>query len=419
MTERTYQADTMANVLGEVKGDLGRDAVILRTRSFRKGGFLGLIGGKPMWEITARAASDLSGDVAGGQYVPQISLERFDDEPPIGEPPPKARPVARPKARPQARPHAADALAQLAAASPSGGNGAGRLAGEVSDLKQMVSILLGQGHPSPSPAAGPLGQIYANLVAQDVEPAIAEELVDSLRMDLTGRQQCDETLVRAELCNRIAACIKTVDPGEQSAANTRQCKVIALIGPTGVGKTTTIAKLAANFKLRQGLRVGMITIDTYRVAAVDQLQTYAEIVEVPLRTVLSPAELRQAVYALRGMDVVLIDTTGRSQNDLLRLSQLRSFLDAADANEVHVVVSAASNPRCIRGILERFSPLGANRLLVTKLDEASTYGAILNMARVDVGPMAYVTGGQEVPDDIEPADAENLAWKIIGGCENA
>ena len=410
MTERTYHADTMANVLGEVKHDLGRDAVILRTRSFRKGGLLGLIGGKPMWEITACAASELSRDDEQGQYVPQIPLERSP------EPLPNE---SEPKAPPAVRPHVADALAQLAAASPRGGNASVRLAGEVSDLKQMVSILLQQGTPPGSPAAGPLGHLYANLVVNDVEPCIARELIDSLRMDLTGRQQGDEALVRQELCNRIAALIKTVDPAEHMGKNSRQCRVIALIGPTGVGKTTTIAKLAANFKLRQGLRVGMITIDTYRVAAVDQLQTYAEIVEVPLRTVLSPSELRQGVYALRGMDVVLIDTTGRSQNDLLRLSQLRSFLDAADADEVHVVVSAAANPSCIRGILERFAPLGANRLLVTKLDEASTYGAVLSMARADVGPMAYVTSGQEVPDDIAPADAEDLAWKIMGGRENA
>jgi len=409
MTERTYQADTMANVLGDVKHDLGRDAVILKTRSFRKGGLLGLIGGKSMWEITACAASELPRDDEGGQYVPQIPLERS------GEPLPEE---PEPKAPPAVRPHAAEALAQLAAASPGGGNATVRLAGEVSDLKQMVSILLHQGGHSDSPAGRPLGQLYANLVAQDVEPSIAKELIDNLRMDLTGRQQCDEALVRAELCNRIADRIVTVDPLEQLGNNSRQCRVIALIGPTGVGKTTTIAKLAANFKLRQGMRVGMITIDTYRVAAVDQLQTYAEIVEVPLRTVLSPSELRQGVYALRGMDVVLIDTTGRSQNDLLRLSQLRSFLDAADADEIHIVISAASNPRCIQGILDRFSPLGANRLLVTKLDEASTYGSILSMARADVGPMAYVTSGQEVPDDIAPADAEDLAWKIMGGRED-
>ncbi|MCP4375986.1 MAG: flagellar biosynthesis protein FlhF [bacterium] len=410
MTERIYQADTMANVLGEVKHDLGRDAVILKTRSYRKGAFMGLLGGKAMWEITACAAAELSGDNTDGQYVAQEPTERDDD--PFA-PKPKTIRLRT------AHPGAVDALAQLASTSPGSGNGNSRLAGEVSDLKQMLATLLAEGKPSGLPSGGLLGDLYTNLLAQDVEPEIAEELIASLRMDLTGRQQCDQTLLRQELCDRITARIRTVDPTEDTENGSRQCKVVVLIGPTGVGKTTTIAKLAANYKLRQGLRVGMITIDTYRVAAVDQLQTYAEIVEVPLRTVLSPPELRQAVYALRGMDVVLIDTTGRSQNDLLRLSQLRSFIDAADADEVHVVVSAAANPRCIQGILERFSPLGANRLLVTKLDEAATYGAILNMSRADVGPMAYVTSGQEVPDDISPANAEELAWKIVGGRENA
>ena len=410
MTERTYHADTMANVLGDVKQDLGRDAVILNTRSYRKGGFMGLVGGKPMWEITACAAADLPANEEQGKYISETPLERTEK---TLQHKPKVR------TRPVLQSHAADALEQLASSSPSGGGANAHLAGEVADLKQMVTTLIEQGDLTGSPSTGALGELYTNLLSQDVDVAIAKELIASLQMDLTGTQLRDESLVRQELCNRIAARIETVDPAEQVGKNSRQCTVIALIGPTGVGKTTTIAKLAANFKLRQGLRVGMITIDTYRVAAVDQLQTYAEIVEVPLRTVLTPPELRQAVYALRGVDVVLIDTTGRSQNDLLRLSQLRSFLDAADADEIHVVVSAASNPRCIRGILERFAPLGANRLLVTKMDEAATCGALLDMASLGVGPLAYVTSGQEVPDDIAPACAEKLAWKIIGERENA
>jgi len=413
MTERTYHADTMANVLGEVKHDLGRDAVILSTRSYRKGAFLGLIGGKAMWEITACSAAELSeqNQTRDGQYVSEMPL--------LAESPLADEPEIQSPCDPEPENQTAAALAQMASAAPGRAGGTARLSREVADLKQMIRTLISKGSQSGPDDGGPLGRFYAGLIAQDVNPAVADELIENLQMDLTGRQQNDEALIRDELCKRIAAQIKTVDHADEPGKNARQCRVIALIGPTGVGKTTTIAKLAANFKLRQGLRVGMITIDTYRVAAVDQLQTYAEIVEVPLRTVLSPSELRQAIYALRGMDVVLIDTTGRSQNDLLRLSQLRSFLDAADADEVHIVVSAASNPRCVRGILQRFAPLGANRLLVTKLDEASTYGAVLDMARADVGPMAYVTSGQEVPDDISPANSEDLARKIVEGCENA
>jgi len=415
MTERTYQAETMTQVLGDVKQDLGRDAVILRTRSFRKGGLLGLVGGKSMWEITACPAAEIPRGDASGQYISDIVSRRAGREDGEEQPEKAFRPHPPPRAR---RPEAENALAELAAASPAGLGATTGLAGAVERLGEMMTRILDSGAMHPPGPSGRLGELHGTLLAQDVEEDIAAELIEEMRMDLTGRQQADAGLLRTELCKRIAEHIRTAE-ANHSASETRRCSVIALIGPTGVGKTTTIAKLAANFKLRQGLRVGMVTIDTYRVAAVDQLQTYAGIVEVPLRTVLSPQELRQAVYALRGMDVVLIDTTGRSQNDLLRLSQLRTFLDAAEADEIHVVISAASNPKCVNGVIERFSPLGANRLLVTKLDEAATFGVVLNAAWRGVGPITYVTSGQEVPDDISPANAESLAWRVMGGPADA
>jgi flagellar biosynthesis protein FlhF len=162
--------------------------------------------------------------------------------------------------------------------------------------------------------------------------------------------------------------------------------------------------------------VGLITIDTYRIAAVDQLRTYAQIIEVPLKTVLTAGELHQAIHAMRDMDIVLIDTAGRSQNNRPRLNQLRSFLAAADADEVNLVVSATSNRACTKSILERFMPLGAGRVIVTKLDEAGSFGVFLNVTGRSGGPLTYVTTGQDVPDDIAPADAGRLAECIVSGC---
>ena len=393
MNLKTYHALTMAEALAEVKRDLGRDAVILHTRSFRKGGFLGL-GGRSMWEITAAPNLNVPHRKAGGKYIsspPRRDLEadlpELDvlDGPAVGE--------------------ASDGAA---------GDSKGFLSQQMAELRRMVeSLVARQSSPATQDMPPQLAALHAQLVAQDVSPELAEELLGRLRMSLTGQQLSDAAGLRQQLLETMAASI-AVAPPEASAEN--RGRVIALIGPTGVGKTTTIAKMAANFKIREGKKVGLITIDTYRIAAVDQLRTYADIIEVPLQTVLTAGELHHMVKSMRSMDVVLIDTAGRSQNDRLRLNQLRSFLAASEADEVHLVVSCTSNRRCIASTLERFIPLGANRIIMTKLDEAATFGSILNVASAGKVPMSYITTGQDVPEDITPADPYRLSgWVLSGG----
>ncbi len=115
--------------------------------------------------------------------------------------------------------------------------------------------------------------------------------------------------------------------------------MVALVGPTGVGKTTTIAKLAANFRLRDGIRMGLVTVDTYRIAAVEQLRTYAEIIDLPMKVVTSPREMRRALEELQGLDLILIDTAGRSPRDELKIQELKSLLNEAQVDEVHLVLS--------------------------------------------------------------------------------
>jgi flagellar biosynthesis protein FlhF len=229
---------------------------------------------------------------------------------------------------------------------------------------------------------------------------------------MTGRQLAQPSLVRNRLVELISQRVTTVAPAQWQSG---KCRIISLIGPTGVGKTTTIAKLAASFKLRQGLKVGLITIDTYRIAAVDQLKTYAQIIEVPLRVVLSADELKTAIGEMQNLDVLLIDTAGRSQNDQPRLNQLRAFLDAACPDEVHLVVSATANRRCARATVEKFMPLGVGRVIVTKLDEAACFGTVLNIPIAGNVALSYVTTGQDVPDDIALADPRRLADCIIEG----
>ncbi len=185
--------------------------------------------------------------------------------------------------------------------------------------------------------------------------------------------------------------------------------VVALVGPTGVGKTTTIAKLAAHFRLREQCRVGLVTVDTYRIAAVEQLKTYAEIMDLPLEVVATPREMRAATDRLAEMDLVLIDTAGRSPRDSVRLAELRRLLAESQADEVQLVLSAVAAPDSIDIAAGVFSTVGASALILTKLDEAVALDWLPGLLQRHRLPLSYITNGQNVPDDIQPASAAHLA----------
>jgi flagellar biosynthesis protein FlhF len=181
------------------------------------------------------------------------------------------------------------------------------------------------------------------------------------------------------------------------------------VGPTGVGKTTTIAKLAANFRLRDRHNVGLITVDTYRIAAVEQLRTYADIIDLPMEVVSTPREMREAVCRLSHLDLVLMDTAGRSPRDELKLQELKTMLSEAAADEVHLVLSATAGAHALKKTARHFADVGTTGLILTKLDEAIGLGNLLPLLRGCDLPMSYVTNGQKVPDDIQAADRERLA----------
>jgi len=406
MISKIYQAATMAEALAEVKRDLGRSAVILHTRRLRKGGLWGM-GGRHVWEVTASPNINVPPRIPVAQYVPQRDASAKAPSAP------RKAPVAAPP-----RP-AGDAAAP---APQPGAPDAACLARQVDEIRRMVETLLAQRGGTETPPMPPeLVGLRARLIEQDVPADAADELVAQLAAELTGRQLAEPQTVRDGLRKLLAGRIRTARPdgdgkdADGGAAAGGAGRVVAFIGPTGVGKTTTIAKLAARHKLHRGRSVGLITMDTYRIAAVDQLRTYAEIIEVPIRAVLSTGELHHAVQEMRDLDLVLIDTAGRSQNNSLRLSQLRGFLGAARPDEVNLVISATSNRRCTQEVLDRFLPLGADRIIVTKLDEAGAFGVFLNASSGGGRPISYVTTGQDVPDDIAPAEANALADCIVRG----
>ena len=188
---------------------------------------------------------------------------------------------------------------------------------------------------------------------------------------------------------------------------------MALIGPTGVGKTTTLAKLAANLKLREKHRVGLITLDTYRIAAVDQLKRYADIIGSPLKVVGNIDELREAMKAMADYDFVLIDTAGRSPNDAMKLNELRGLLASIEPDEVHLVLSSTASQCSVELAVHKFNEVRVDKIIFTKLDEAAHVGVVLNVVRKVNKTLSYVTTGQDVPDDIELGRGRRLAQMIL------
>jgi flagellar biosynthesis protein FlhF len=377
MGEKTYRARTMKEALARVRRDLGGDAIILASREVRRRRLLGL-GSRELIEVTAASTLPASA------YLPAPGLR-----------------------------DGGEVAARGAAGSSLSAASQAKFGEQLSRLHAMVETLSRQGrvdHLLPE-LPGELVPSYAELVEADVPEMLARRLVRHVADGLEPDQLGDPRSIREALCGAVAACIP-IAPPIRAVAGIR--RVVALVGPTGVGKTTTVAKLAANFKLVQGLRVGLVTVDTYRIAAVEQLKTYAEIIDLPLAVANDPGEMTRAIEELGAVDMVFIDTAGRSPRDEVKIRELAEFMAHARPDEVHLVLSAGGGERTLKSAVERFTQVRADRLILTKLDEAEGIGAILGVLGQANRPVSYLTTGQAVPDDIELAEANRLARLVLG-----
>jgi flagellar biosynthesis protein FlhF len=398
----------MAQALATVRRELGSDAVILHTRQYKVGGFLG-IGARNMVEVTAST----------GRAIARGKAQSRRAGPPPQKPQPTAGDLIRKTyaaAKAEFEQKQTPPPVSIAPSPPMPTN---ELADELRTVRRMVETMMTEQKKQarqPKDLPDKLFDQYLSLLKQEVTEELAGEIISEVRATHTAEQLEDDQTVRRAVLDAVSHLIPAGGENWQfePTADGRP-RIITLIGPTGVGKTTTVAKLAATFKLKHGRNVGLITLDTYRIAAVDQLRTYANIIGVPLHVVNDPDELRSALNKLSGCDAVLIDTAGRSQKDDPRLAQLRGFIDAADPHEVHLVLSSTCTQNVLLDAIERFSHVRADRIIFTKLDEAVSFGVVLNVARKVNKQLSYITTGQEVPHQIETSQADRLAELVVGG----
>lgn len=273
--------------------------------------------------------------------------------------------------------------------------------------------------PAPAFSAGPSRlvhwpetcfEVYNELIEADLETDIARDLITAVHQVANPRELASVSMLRQRVLREMANRIATSGPVRIPVG---QRRVVALIGPTGVGKTTTIAKLAANSRLRDRRRVGLLTLDTYRIAAVDQLRTYAEIIELPLAVASTPEEVVAALDRMQDLELVLVDTAGRSPRNEQQLQELQTMLAAIQPDETHLVMSCSSSSKQLLQTAELFATVGYSHLLMTKLDEALSLGSLMSLAQAQQVPLSYLTTGQNVPDDIEIAESTRLCEQIL------
>ncbi|MBI4384057.1 MAG: flagellar biosynthesis protein FlhF [Nitrospinae bacterium] len=372
MQIKKFTAENYAEALSLAKKELGEDALILSARTIGSG--KGLRGYNGYAKVELTAAID-PGPVETGSPAPAVPA-----------PPPEPKPEA-------------------AAGTP------GKDEDEL-DLRSLVATLLTQ-----TDRARSMGlkdrqlKLFQTLVDSGVNERMASKMFERINsengLDERSGPGGDKNSA-IEMMRRVLLCKGGIEMEEKSP------KMAALVGPTGAGKTTTIAKLAAHFSLLDKKKVALISLDTYRIGAFEQLRLYGEIMRVPAEMASGAADFRSLVRKHADKDLILVDTTGRSHKDPAYSGRLKEIFDAAGTKvETHLVLSATSQEKIFEESVRQFSPLAIDRVLFTKLDEGMSFGPLFNFSLKTRIPFSYFTTGQRVPEDIEVADREKVIRLIF------
>lgn len=404
MKVKRYVGETAQEALQKVKSDLGRDAIILNTRKIRKKGLMGFFT-KPLVEVVATIDSDISSGVrqAKAQDIrpaAQHIKEEYNNT--------ASSFINELNANMQVQKN----VPKESIKQQTHNDDKELIQKDFLELKSMLSKVYDavKVDYENTKLSDIVKKYLKTLEDFEVDKVIVNEIKEKLIETLDSEKQQSDAIVRNTIYNILSKYMKEPEP----FSFTRDKKVIIVIGPTGVGKTTTIAKLAANMVLTEKKKVGLITSDTYRIAAVEQLKTYSEIIGVPLSIIYTPAEILNAIENYSNKDLILVDTAGRSHKDKYQLMELKTLIKSSIDFEVYLVMSATTKfSDCIE-IIKSYSFLDDYKLLFTKLDETSAFGVILNVAYITKKPISYITTGQSVPDDIEIADNSKIINCLLG-----
>lgn len=371
MNMKKYTADTMVNAMKKVRADFGENAIILSSNVVHSKGFLGLFKKKSV-------------EVVAGYDAPK--------RPSVGI----AEPISPPT----------DETSETAK----------QLKQEMAEMKKMLENLQQVSAVELNKYPDEFQPALLHLQQQGIADDLITEVGDSMftytketKQDLTVEMQIEhmKTFFKAK--------IQELPFGGISFNK----KYINVLGPTGVGKTTTIAKIAARTLLEKKKKVGFITTDTYRIAAIEQLRTYANLLQAPVEVVYSPKDFKEAIDKFADLDYVFIDTAGRNYKESKFVEDLQDIVDFSLDMETFLVLSMTSKEEDMRVIVDQFQTFSIEKFIVTKMDETNSIGSLFNLMKTYDYGVAYYTNGQEVPEDLEEATAEKMVDLLLEDLSNA
>ena len=435
MTIKKYTGKTKEEAIEAAKAELGSQVVIMNIREQKQKGFFGVFKA-PFYEVTAAIEEGDVGvfpspvkneikppvtPVTAGRNFDQAADEKvkipsmvkesafvseqdlksaFREISEVVEKEEKKKPANAPQpvAAQKAAPQPITGLQQAAKEDPDR---------RISPSTLTMSPLNGKDQK------GFLKMLYNILMDNEVDERYVNQILEDLDRVISSGSSLDYLI--SNVYQKLV--LKIGKPNVISLFENHP-KIVFIIGPTGVGKTTTIAKLASKFKFEKKKTVALITTDTYRIAATDQLQVYADILSVPLSIVIDPSNFNDEMSKYRDMDLVLVDTTGfshKNQSQKNDLKELLQVVDPAYEKEIYLVLSATTKYQDLKEIVDTYREFTDFKLIFTKLDETKAYGNILNMKLYTQSDLSYVTTGQLVPDDIEVIDAQKMVHSLLGG----
>ncbi|MGN1386536.1 MAG: flagellar biosynthesis protein FlhF [Bacillus sp. (in: firmicutes)] len=382
MKVKKYNAPTMSSALEKIRAELGQDAVIINSKVLYTGGFLGFFKKKSI-EVVAAVDPEME-----KLEIPTLKNKKVMPQPKSVNLPDKEV--------------FADLVKMPVLSSASG------MEAEITEIKKMVKSL----NTTKQIALHENVQKITELLT---EQEISAEVIDDIVLLLSNSLE-KESLTYAECLELTKTFMLTKLPSVELALF--QKKFINVVGPTGVGKTTTIAKLAAESAIKYGKKIAFITTDTYRIAAIEQLKTYATILNIPIEVAYNLEDFQKATEKFSHYDLVFIDTAGRNFRNKEYVKELRNIIDFEQELETYLVLALTSKQRDMEAIVNQFSLIPITHFIFTKMDETASLGSMFNMVESHNVSVAYVTNGQNVPDDIVKTTSAIIVQSILEGVDN-